>query len=131
MASKPPRPQQKTEQHGHVITTSQQWSGPLPSPQALEHFNAIIPNGADRIVAMVEREQAERLSQESIALRAAVSDKRRGQWLGAAIGFASIAGAVFTAYIGAPAAVSVALVGLPIAGIVQAIVGSRSSGEQK
>jgi uncharacterized membrane protein len=30
----------------------EQWSGPLPPPAVLEKFSQIIPNGAERIVAM-------------------------------------------------------------------------------
>ena len=78
---------------------------------------------------MVEREQAHRISEESAVLRATIQDTKRGHWIGAAIAAASIAGAVWTAYIGAHPMVSVALVGLPLAAIVQSILNSKSNGK--
>lgn len=38
----------------HVLAESYQ--GPLPRPQDLEHYARVIPNGAERIMAMAERE---------------------------------------------------------------------------
>jgi uncharacterized membrane protein len=104
------------------IVSSQQWSGPLPPPAALEHFNHIIPNGAERIVGMVEREQEHRMECEKMGLKAAIRDGWRGHILGGVTVIAAIAGAVFTSYIGAHPSVSVALVGLPVATIIVAFV---------
>ena len=95
-----------------------QWSGPLPPPAALEQFDAIIPNGADRIMGMVEREQAHRIEHESKVLSAQTSDFARSHWLGALIALCCIAGAIYTATIGAHWSVSVAMVGLPITALV-------------
>ena len=122
----PSRPPASPQQN-HVV--SQQWSGPLPPPAALADFDRIIPNGAERIVAMVEREQAHRIAEESASLGANIQDTKRGHWIGAAITAASISGAVFTAYIGAHPTVSVALVGLPLAAIAQSILSSKSKGK--
>ena len=99
-----------------------QWSGPLPPPGALAQFNQIIPDGASRIMAMVEQEQAHRIANEMKELEATVSDFRRGHWLGGLLGVLSIAGAVFTAYIGAHPTVSIALVGLPLMAIIRNII---------
>ncbi len=95
-----------------------QWSGPLPPPAALEHFNQIIPQGADRIMSMVEREQAHRIEHEAKVLNAQTRDFSRSHWLGSVIALCCIAGAIYTAVIGAHWAVSVALVGLPITALV-------------
>lgn len=103
----------------------QQWQGPLPPPGALAQFDQIIPNGAQRIMAMVEQEQAHRIEHEKIELAASVSDFRRGHWLGAALGIASIAGAVLTAYIGAHPTVSIALVSLPIMAAIRGFLHKR------
>ena len=110
-----------------VTATAQQWSGPLPPPDALEQFNAIIPNGAERIIGMVEREQAHRIAQEQAVVAATVRDTRRGHWMGLVIAIASIVAAVVAAMIGAPAAVSIALVGVPIVAIVRSIIESKSN----
>ena len=36
-------------------------SGPLPDPESLGHYNEIITNGADRIMAMAENQQQHRI----------------------------------------------------------------------
>ena len=41
-----------------VIT--QQYSGPLPQPKDLAEYNSLIPDGANRIMAMAEKEQEAR-----------------------------------------------------------------------
>jgi uncharacterized membrane protein len=103
------------------IVVSQQWSGPLPPPKALADFDLIIPGASERILGMVEAEQKHRISYESTALQAQMNDNKRRNWLGAGIAFLAISACVFTVYIGAHWAVSVALVGLPIAAIVGSI----------
>ena len=104
---------------------SAQWSGPLPPPGALDHFNRIIPDGANRIMLMIEREQAHRIAQQTKELDGLVSDFRRGHWLGAGLGVLAVGAAAFTAYIGAHPSVSISLVSLPVAGIIYRIMGRR------
>jgi len=108
---------------------SAQWQGPLPPPEALANFDQIIPNGAERIMKMVEDEQAHRISYEQAHLNALAGDTRRGHYIGLAISVASIAGAVYAASLGAHWSVSIALVGVPILGIIRAIVGSKTNGK--
>lgn len=106
--------------------SAQQWVGPLPPPAALDQFNQIIPNGAERIMRMVEQEQAHRIEHESNSLKAAIRDTKRGHWLGALISLAAIGASLFAAYIGAHPSVSIALVGVPIATIINAILKNKS-----
>ena len=115
-----PQVQQPTQQFLH-----QQWSGPLPPPAALEKFNQIIPGGADRILAMAEKEQVHRIEYEKVGLNATAGESKRGQFLGAAVSVIAILGAVYAAHVGAPWSVSVALVGVPVLGLVRAIVRPR------
>lgn len=120
--SKPPhnqrgQRQQQVQQHPQQQIRQlqvQQWSGPLPAPADLEKFNEIIPNGAERILAMAEKEQEHRIEYEKTGLTATVRESRRGQILDAIISVVAIGGAIFTAYIGAHWAVSAALVGVPV-----------------
>lgn len=128
MASKAPQAKSAPQPSGNH-SVSQQWSGPLPPPAALEHFNQIIPNGAERIMAMVEREQAHRISEESSILKATIKDTARGHWIGLSISIASIVGCIVTAYMGAHPTVSIALVGLPLVAIIQSIMKNKSNGK--
>lgn len=126
-STKPPSPPQN-----QVVTHQvQQWAGPLPPPATLEHFERIIPGGADRILQMAEREQAHRVACDSSVLTAAIAEARRGQFLGAAVAMAAIAAAVANTWLGGPWQATVALVGVPILGIVQALIGRRAESEQE
>ena len=106
----------KHETASHVVAAN--WSGPLPPPAALAQFNEIIPNGAERIMSMVEQEQSHRIAMDRAALRAEVWDTLGGKVLGAVMTLAAVAGAVYTAFIGAHWAVSVAIVGVPITALI-------------
>lgn len=124
--AKPKNQQQNTAPHPPNKTqVSVEWSGPLPPPAALEHFDRIIPGGADRILRMVEQEQSHRLSLEQISTDANIKSHWRGQWLGAGIGLSAILAAVANSYFGGPWQVSVALVGVPILGVAQALIRGR------
>ena len=45
-----------------------QWQGPLPPPESLERYNDILPNAAERIMAMAEKEMEHRHKKEYIIL---------------------------------------------------------------
>ena len=105
---------------------SQQWSGPLLAPAALAQFNVIIPNGAERIIAMVEQEQLHRIADEKKVLDETINDTRRGHWMGWVISMASLSSATLSVYLGAHPNVSVALVSIPVLGMIQSIVNSKS-----
>ena len=103
----------------------QQWQGPLPPPAALGQFNQIIPNGADRILRMVEEEQAFRIRYEKDKLSGAVWDSRVGKILGFLVSAGCIGGSVYTAMIGAHPTVSIALVSLPVMVAIRAFIGRK------
>ena len=113
----------KIDQGSRVVTAN--WSGPLPPPAALEQFNQIIPNGAERIMAMVEHEQAHRIAMEQKALHADVWDALGGKLLGALMTLVAVAGAVYTADSGAHWIVSVAIVGVPIMALIGKFLKSK------
>jgi hypothetical protein len=81
-----------------------------------------MPNSQRR---MVEQQQEARIEYEKTGLSAATQEAWRGQILGFCVALAAIAGAAFTAYIGAHPAVPVALVSVPVLGLVRAIVRPR------
>lgn len=123
----PPAPKQTPNQaNGNGLGVNISWSGPLPPPGALQQFDAIIPDGANRIMTMIEAEQRHRIDHETRTLTAITADTKRGQWMGVTISVTSVLAAVAAAYLQAPAAVSISLVGIPVLGMIKAIVGSRS-----
>lgn len=99
----------------------------MPPPGALQQFDGIISDGANRIMAMVEAEQAHRINHETERLRIMARDTKRGHWIGGVISIGSIAGAVTCVALHAPAAVSIALVGIPVLGMIRVIVGNKTT----
>jgi uncharacterized membrane protein len=56
------------------------FSGPIPPPSILEKYNAIIPNGAERILAMAEKQSAHRARLESRVIDGNVASQTRGSY---------------------------------------------------
>ena len=44
------------------------WSGPLPPPEALQKYDAIVPGAASRIFEMAERRHQHQIDQENTLL---------------------------------------------------------------
>ena len=86
-----PQRQQSSQVQPQQVSVHQQWTGPLPSPESLEKFNQVIPNGAERVVAMAEKEQSHRIEYEKLGLSASVKEARIGQFIGALICAGAIA----------------------------------------
>jgi Predicted membrane protein len=90
--AKPPRVKSNSKQESlshtarqTIAVSHEQWSGPLPPPEALARFNDIVPNGAERVFKMAEDEQAHRIASENTGLIASIAEAKRGQLLGASI----------------------------------------------
>lgn len=62
-----------------VRTVAQEYSGPLPPPKMLEHYNDIEEGFANRIVTMAEREQSHRHNLEQSGVTGAIKKDSRGQ----------------------------------------------------
>jgi hypothetical protein len=93
---------------------SAHWSGPLPPPAELERIDQIIPGGADRLLHMAEKEQTHR-----------IEDAKRGQYLGWSLAAGAVITAAVVSVCHGPWQVSVALVGIPVLGAVQALIQGR------
>jgi uncharacterized membrane protein len=72
----------------------QQYSGPLPPPEALAQYNEVLPGAAERIMAMAERQSSHRQGLENIAVSAQTRDSLIGLIFGLVIGLATICGGV-------------------------------------
>lgn len=136
------RPEQSSQFSLEEITHE----GPLPPPQMLDGYERVVQGAAERIIRMAELEQLHRQQLENKAIDSDVSVKNsfqitesfrikgifssdlRGQYLGAIVSVISVGGAIYTASHGAPWQVSVALVSLPVLGMIKAI---RSSQEKQ
>jgi len=50
-------------------SVSQSYSGPLPPPELLGRFNQVIPNGAERLMIMVEQQHNHRIAIETTVVK--------------------------------------------------------------
>jgi hypothetical protein len=79
-----------------------------------ERIDQIIPGGADRLLCMAEKEQTHR-----------IDDAKRGQYLGWSLAAGAVIAAAIVSLCQGPWQVSVALVGIPVLGAVQALIQGR------
>ncbi len=75
-------------------------SGPLPDADTLIKYNSVIPEGADRIMRMAEKQQEHRMNLESKVIASQTSQSILGQWFGLIIGIIGIGCGTFLAYSG-------------------------------
>ena len=61
------------------VSQSVSFQGPIPPPQLLEQYSKVIPNVAERIMAMAESQLQHRQSLESAVVLANVTAQSRGQ----------------------------------------------------
>jgi len=128
-AADPQAVQARTVPPEQQIATATAWQGPLPPPESLERFNAIVEHGAERIFHMAELEQQHRIESERRALDSNIQAAKaetdiawRGHQYGAGISALAILATVVSVVLGAHWAVSVALVGVPLMSAVRALI---------
>jgi uncharacterized membrane protein len=106
---------EKKAQEDRLRTThiaSATYQGPLPPPQLLESYNNVVPNAAERIIAMAESQASHRQELESIAIKAGARDSLLGLISAFILGFSAIASGTYCT-----------LKGMPIGGSIQSGVG--------
>jgi uncharacterized membrane protein len=76
-------PRKKREEIARLIQTTVMSvsirSGPLPPSEELAAYNKLIPNGADRVMAMAEKQQDHRIEIEKVAVTSQQNQGERGQ----------------------------------------------------
>lgn len=71
------------------------YSGPIPHPALLKEFNEVIPNGADRIMTMAEKQSSHRLKLEEDIVKANNRDSLLGVIFGGCIALSAIIGGIW------------------------------------
>jgi uncharacterized membrane protein len=74
--------------------------GPLPHPSLLARYNEVIPGGADRIMAMAERQSAHREALEAQMIAANLASQTRGSIFAFLLCLVTILGGMFLIYSG-------------------------------
>lgn len=72
----------RTRLASYVSSFTSFYSGPLPPPELLSQFNDCIPDGANRIMVMAEKQQEHRILQEDKTISANLKESSRGQVFG-------------------------------------------------
>jgi len=94
-----------------AMTTSVQmtsWQGPLPPSAELERYNQIVAGGAERLIAMAEKQAEHRMQLENHVAREQMKQSGRGQIFALVIGLAGILSAAVVGSLG-HTAVAIAL----------------------
>jgi len=142
----------QTQAHVALRQEAHYHEGPIPPPTVLEHYDAIVPGAAERIIAMAEGEIQHRRAVETQQVNVDIQAQARyadiehdrikgifgsdalGQKLGACVSCVALLAAAGTAVLGVmypPDSVAywtipVACVSLPVLGMVQAITAKRA-----
>lgn len=93
-----PRAEILANQESHTIQAAVQaeyFSGPIPPPNLLARYNEIVPNGAERILAMAERQSKHRESLEAQVVAGNVSSQSRGSLYAFIIALVAVSGGIF------------------------------------
>ena len=114
-----------------------EFSGPIPPPELLARYNDIVPNAAERILSMAEREAAHRqqverdvtasnidsqsraISLNELRAKQSYKSDRTGQVLGAIVSMLALGGSVYLAMHG-QAYVAALIAALPVASLIRA-----------
>ena len=62
-----------------IVTHAIAFQGPLPPPAMLEHYGKIIPNGPERMMALLEKQTDHRIAMETKLVDGRISVTRTGQ----------------------------------------------------
>ena len=108
--------------------TVQLWQGQYPPPEAIEHYEKVLPGAFDRMIAMAERLQAAQIEESRRAHDYAHSDNRRGNWLGFSATVIAMICALGALAFNYPS-VAGAFISVPVLGVARALIESarRSS----
>ena len=71
------------------------FSGPLPHPSVLAKYNEVIPNGAERIMVMAEKQSQHRERLETAVIEGGVANQARGSYFSFILSLTAILGGVY------------------------------------
>ena len=123
------------QKRSDVIAATTAWKGPIPPPDILTQYNAIVSGAAERILIMAEEEARIRRDQvqkdhdsENRVRESDVnqyhSDVKRGQYLAAIVMIGIVAAVIVCAILGKEKA-AIAVAGMGAVGIVSSFIGRK------
>ncbi|MGC9292223.1 MAG: DUF2335 domain-containing protein [Acidobacteriaceae bacterium] len=90
----------KQAKPGVLTQVQAYYSGLLPHPDHLAKYNEVIPNGAERIMAMAERQSAHREELESLVVNGNLANQTRGSIFAFILALVIVLGGIFLMYVG-------------------------------
>lgn len=78
-------PKEKQVEVRRIVSMATSFHGPLPHPDVLARYGEIIPNGAERLMVLLEKQTDHRISVESKLVSARVLTTSRGQKIAAGL----------------------------------------------
>jgi len=119
-------PEQKRDRivRSLAITLRRTHVGPLPDPETLKEYAAMIPEGADRIMKMAEKQLHHRMEMENRVIRGQMLQSNIGQIFAFLIGLAALASATYCIVSGHEWAGSILGIG-GMTGLVTAFIKGR------
>lgn len=109
-----------------LIVRQELMMGPLPPPETLARYNEIIPDGADRLLKLVEHQQEHRIRIESIVVSSQQRQSLTGQILAFIIAVVGLLVCAYMAVHGAEAVAGILATTL-IGSLVYAFINGRQS----
>ena len=116
-----PQSQERESETRAVVRKSLRFSGPLPPPEILAHYNVIVPGAAERILVMAEKQSQHRQSLEAKVIISDITKSKMGLWFAFVLGFIATGGGVFLIYSGKTIAGSI-FSGAYLVGVISVFV---------
>lgn len=100
-------------------------SGPLPPAEVLQEYNQLIPNGAERIMRMAEKQQDHRMDLENRVVNSQLKESSRGQWMGYTLALAGLGTAILSTIYGHEVAATI-IGSIDMVGLVYLFVNGKT-----
>jgi uncharacterized membrane protein len=93
------------------LEASASYTGPLPPPGMLIKYNEAVPDAAQRILVMAERQSVHREAMEAAVVTANLKSQTRGSWFGFILSMTAILGGIYLITLGKNAQGLTAIIG--------------------
>jgi uncharacterized membrane protein len=113
-----------------IMAQSMHFSGPLPPPELLAKYNEATPGGAERVLAMAEKQSNHRQELEKQVVDANCRAQRTGSVYGFLICMASLASGTFLIYVGKSAQGLVPIIGA-LGGLVAVFIVGKNKQQKE
>lgn len=91
----PDKKNQILQRFSRVAFEIKHHSGPLPPPELMRDYNAIIPNGAERIMNVFEKQSDHRMKLERWTIGWQLAQSQLGQFFAFLLGLSAIGGSIY------------------------------------